>query len=74
MSSAFTKKQSCCYVCPQGRVYLKCMFIPHNWTPTELLEIDEGIRLTLLIFLTVIFNNNNNNNNNNTYMAPISML
>ena len=45
----------------------------YNWTPTELLEIDKGISLTLLIFLTVIFNNNNNNNNNsnsnnNTYI------
>ena len=70
------KKQSCCYVCRQGRVYLECMLIPYNWTTTELLEIDEGISLTLLIFLTVIFNsnNNNNNNNNNTYIAPISIL
>ena len=41
--------------------------------------MDEGISLTVLIFLTVIFNNNdnnnnNNNNNNNTYIAPISIL
>ena len=37
--------------------------------------MDEGISLTVLIFLTVIFNNNNNNNNNNnTYIAPISLL
>ena len=39
--------------------------------------MDEGISLTVLIFLTVIFNNNNNdnnNNNNNTYVAPISIL
>ena len=57
------------------------MLIPCNWTTTELLEIGEGISLTLLIFLTVIFNNNNNNNdnnnnnnNNNTYIAPISAL
>ena len=47
------------------------MLIPYNWT-TELLEKYEGINLTLLIFLTVIFNNNNNNNN--TYIAPISIL
>ena len=47
------------------------MFIPYNWTTTELLEIGEGISLTLLIFLKVIFNNNNNNN---TYIAPISIL
>ena len=66
------KKQICCYVCRQGRVYLECMPIPYNWTTTELLEIDEGISLTLLIFLKVIFNNNNNNNN--TYIAPISIL
>ena len=65
------KKQSCCYVCRQGRVYLECMLIPYNWTTTELLEIDEGISLTLLIFLTVIFNNNSNNN---TYIAPILIL
>ena len=37
---------------------------------TELLEIDEGIILTLLIFLTVILNNNNNN----THIAPVSIL
>ena len=70
------KKQSCCYVCRQGRVYLECMLIPYNWTTTELLEIDEGISLTLLIFLTVIFNNNNNNNNNNNkylYSADINI-
>ena len=36
---------------------------------TELLEIDEGIILTLLIFLTVILNNNNN-----THIAPVSIL
>ena len=66
------KKQICCYVCRQGRVYLECMPIPYNWTTTELLEIDEGISLTLLIFLTVIFNNNNNNNN--PYIAPMSIL
>ena len=37
--------------------------------------MDEGISLTVLTFLTVIFNNNNNdNNNNNTYVAPISIL
>ena len=71
----YKKKQSCCYVCRQGRLYLECMLIPYNWTTTELLEIDERISLTLLIFLTVIFNNNNNNNNNNnTYIAPISIL
>ena len=70
------KKQSCCYVCRQGIVYLECMLIPYNWTTTELLEIDEGISLTLLIFLTVIFNNNNNNNNNNNrylYSAYINI-
>ena len=67
------KKQSSYYVCRQCRVYLECMFIPYNWTTAELLEIDEGISLTLLIFLTVIFNNNNNNNNN-TYIVPISIL
>ena len=31
----------------------------------------EGISLTLLISLTVIFNNNNNNN---TYLVPVSIL
>ena len=53
------------------------MLIPYNWITSELLEIDEGISLTLLIFLTLIFNNNddnNNNDNNNTYIAPISAL
>ena len=25
-----TKKQSCCYVCRQGRVYLECMLIPYD--------------------------------------------
>ena len=55
----------------QGRVYLECMLIPYDWTTTELLEIYEGISLTLLIFPKVIFNNNNNNN---TYIAPILIL
>ena len=65
------RTSSYCYVCPQGRVYLKRMLIPYNWTTPELPEIDERISLTLLIFLTVIFNNNNNNN---TYIAQISIL
>ena len=55
---------------PSGQSYLECVLIPYNWTTTELLEIDEGINLTLLIFLKVIFNNNNNN----TCIAPKSIL